>query len=80
MPVGPLAMAEVRVRLPLGAFDIGAWGSLETRVLREHEIGGSNPTTLTHAVVELDSRFAASGIPHEGRSTTAARSSSGVGV
>jgi hypothetical protein len=40
-------MAEVRVQLPLGAFRFGAWGSLETRVLREHEIGGSNPPAPT---------------------------------
>jgi hypothetical protein len=26
---------------------IGVWGSLETRVLREHEIGGSNPPAPT---------------------------------
>ena len=42
-----LAMAEVRVRLPLGAFRFGAWDSLETRVLREHESGGSNPPAPT---------------------------------
>ena len=36
-------MAEVRGQLPLGGFRFGAWGSSETRVLREHEIGGSNP-------------------------------------
>ncbi len=40
-------MAEVRVQLPLGVFRFGAWGSLETRVLREHEIGGSNPPAPT---------------------------------
>ena len=38
-------MAEVRVQLPLGAFDSGVWESLGIRVLREQEIVGSNPTT-----------------------------------
>ena len=39
-------MAEVRVRLPLGAFQYsGVWESLAIRLLREQEIVGSNPTT-----------------------------------
>ena len=42
-----LAMAEVRVRLPLGALDLRVWESLVFRVLREHEIAGSNPAVLT---------------------------------
>ena len=42
-----LAMAEVRVRLPLGALDLRVWESLVFRVLREHEIAGSNPAILT---------------------------------
>ena len=42
-----LAMAEVRVRLPLGALDFSVWESLGIRVPRTHEIVGSNPTTLT---------------------------------
>ncbi len=46
-----LAMAEVRVQLPLGAFDFRAWESLAFRVLRAHEIAGSNPAVLTDAVV-----------------------------
>ena len=29
---------------------IGVWESLEIRVLREHEIVGSNPTTLTEKI------------------------------
>ena len=42
-----LAMAEVRVRFPLGALNIRVRESLAFRVLREHEIVGSNPTILT---------------------------------
>ena len=42
-----LAMAEVWVRFPLGALDLRVWESLAFRVLREHEIVGSNPTILT---------------------------------
>ena len=42
-----LAMADVRVRLPLGALDFRVWESLVFRVLREHEIAGSNPAILT---------------------------------
>ena len=42
-----LAMAEVRVRLPLGALNIRTWESLGFRVLRAHEIAGSNPAVLT---------------------------------
>ncbi len=42
-----LAMADVRVRLPLGALQIRVWESLAFRVLREHEIAGSNPAILT---------------------------------
>ncbi len=42
-----LAMAEERVRLPLGALNIRTWESLGFRVLRAHEIVGSNPTVLT---------------------------------
>ncbi len=40
-------MAEVRVRLPLGALKFRVWESLAIRVPREHEIAGSNPTVLT---------------------------------
>lgn len=39
-------MSEVRVRLPLGAL-ISVWESLEIRLVRDQEIVGSNPTTLT---------------------------------
>ena len=42
-----LAMAEVRVRLPLGALNLRVWESRVFRVLREHEIAGSNPDILT---------------------------------
>lgn len=42
-----LAMAEVRVRLPLGAHDFRVWESLAFRVFRKHEIAGSNPAILT---------------------------------
>ena len=42
-------MAEVRVRLPLGALIIRTWESLGFRVLRAHEIVGSNPAVLTGA-------------------------------
>jgi hypothetical protein len=42
-----LAMAEVRVRLPLGALKLRVWGSLASRVPREYEIAGSNPAILT---------------------------------
>lgn len=45
-----LAMAEVRVRLPLGTsprrFRTRAWESLAIRLLREQEIAGSNPAAL----------------------------------
>ena len=40
-------MAEVWVRLPLGALDFRMWESLAFRVFREHEIAGSNPAVLT---------------------------------
>ena len=40
-------MAEVRVRLPLGALESRTWESLVFRVLREHESAGSNPAVLT---------------------------------
>ena len=40
-------MAEVRVRFPLGALNIRVRESLAFRVLREHEIAGSNPAILT---------------------------------
>ena len=40
-------MADVRVRLPLGALVFGVWESLESAVLREQEIVGSNPTAPT---------------------------------
>lgn len=50
-------MADVRVRLPLGAFVsavkaeqttlLRVWESLVFRVRREHEIAGSNPAILT---------------------------------
>jgi hypothetical protein len=46
-------MAEVRVRLPLGAHDFRVWESMVFRVLREHEIAGSNPAILTGARVAL---------------------------
>ena len=43
-----LAMAEVRVRLPLGAlFKQGVGKSGLNRVPWKHEIAGSNPVTLT---------------------------------
>ena len=45
-------MLEVRVRLPLGAV-ISVWESLEIRLVRDQEIVGSNPTTLTFIAVEL---------------------------
>ena len=45
-----LAMADVRVRLPLGALDFRVWESLVFRVLREHEIAGSNPAILTYMI------------------------------
>ena len=44
-------MADVRVRLPLGAFQLRVWESLAFRVLREHEIAGSNPAILTDNAV-----------------------------
>ena len=46
------ARADVRVQLPLGALKpISVWASLELRVLREHEIGGSNPSAPTFSRV-----------------------------
>ena len=42
-------MADVWVRLPLGALYFRTWESLVFRVPREHEIVGSNPTVLTGA-------------------------------
>ncbi len=42
-----LAMADVWVRLPLGALGFRTWESLVLRVLWAHEIVGSNPTVLT---------------------------------
>jgi hypothetical protein len=45
-----LARAEERVRFPLGALDFRMWESLGFRVLRAHEIAGSNPAILTDAV------------------------------
>ena len=42
-----LAMAEVRVRLPLGALESRTWESLVFRVPRAHEIVGSSPAVLT---------------------------------
>ena len=45
-----LAMAEVRVRLPLGALEFRTWGSLASRVFRKHEIAGSNPAVLTDVI------------------------------
>jgi hypothetical protein len=44
-------MAEVRVQLPLGAFNFRVWDSLVVRLLRAQERVGSNPTTLTHIAV-----------------------------
>ena len=51
-------MAEVRVQLPLGAFneqDVGKPGippgTVAQRWSREHEIVGSNPTILTFVAV-----------------------------
>ena len=47
-----LAMAEVRVQLPLGALkENRTWESLVFRVLREHESAGSNPAVLTSIAV-----------------------------
>jgi hypothetical protein len=45
-------MAEVRVRLPLGALigDIRAWESLEFRLPRAQESAGSNPAALTDSL------------------------------
>ena len=40
-------MQELRVQVPLGALDFRVWESLVFRVLREHEIAGSNPAILT---------------------------------
>jgi hypothetical protein len=57
-----LAMAEVRVQLPLGALHPPSiaeqwngrmWESLGIRVPRAHEIVGSNPTVLTAASAAL---------------------------
>ena len=45
-----LAMADVRVRLPLGAFAIRAWESLEFRLPRAQENAGSNPAALTDSL------------------------------
>ncbi len=45
-----LAMAEVRVRLPLGALNSGRGIVWLIRVFRKHEIAGSNPAVLTDAV------------------------------
>ena len=42
-------MADVWVRLPLGALYFRTWESLVFRVPREHEIVGPNPTVLTGA-------------------------------
>ena len=42
-----LAMQELWVQVPLGALDFRVWESLVFRVLREHEIAGSNPAILT---------------------------------
>ena len=41
-----LAMAEVRVRLPLGT-SFGAWESLAIRLVRDQESTGSNPAAST---------------------------------
>jgi hypothetical protein len=49
-----LAMADVRVRLPLGALATHSFRtleSLEIRRFREPESVGSNPTVLTHFAV-----------------------------
>jgi hypothetical protein len=48
-----LAMAEARVRFPLGAFEIRVWDSLEFRLLRAQEIAGSNPATLTDLLIAV---------------------------
>ena len=40
-------MAEVRVRLPLGALNSGRGKVWLIRVFRKHEIAGSNPAVLT---------------------------------
>ena len=45
-----LAMAEVWVRLPLGA-SFRVWDSLAVRLRRKQESFGSNPTTLTPIAV-----------------------------
>ena len=42
-----LAMADARVRFPLGALVLRVWDSLVIRVPRAHEIAGSNPAILT---------------------------------
>ena len=55
-----LAMADVRVRLPLGALCLRMWESLafclalnaQWALVREHETAGSNPAILTDDVVE----------------------------
>ena len=44
-------MAEVRVQLPLGALNCRTWESLVFRVVRVHEIAGSNPAVLTSIAV-----------------------------
>ena len=48
-----LAMAEPRVRLPLGALNFRVWESLVIRVRREHETAGSNPAILTPSFAGL---------------------------
>src|SRR6185436_9829325 len=42
-----LAMADVRVRLPLGAFASACGKAWQFRLLRKQEIVGSNPTAPT---------------------------------
>ena len=46
-----LAMADERVRFPLGAHLFGVWERWKVRVLREHEDAGSNPVAPTHIAV-----------------------------
>jgi hypothetical protein len=43
-------MVDVRVRLPLGAFEIRAWESLGFRLPRAQESAGSNPAALTDSL------------------------------
>ena len=51
-----LAMAEVRVRLPLGAFQFGAWGSLERARRAPRRIRGRGARDRRFKSVRTDFR------------------------